>query len=341
METIRHLKSLGVSLKIITGDNHLVAATIGQEMGLSNLNLITGPELQKTSGRALLQKVNEVDIFAEVEPNQKERVILALRKAGNVVGYMGDGINDVSALHAADVAISVDQAVDVAKEAADIVLLEKDLKVLAQGIGEGRSTFANTLKYVFMATSANFGNMFSMAGASLFLPFLPLLPKQILLTNLLTDFPELTIATDRVDPEMVEKPRRWNIRFIRNFMITFGLISSIFDYLTFGVLIFLLKAQPEQFRSGWFIESVISASLIVLVIRTRQPFFKSQPSKYLTLATLLVTGVTLIFPFTPLGELFGFKPLPFYFLLLLAGIMGMYIFSAEAAKKIFYRKIKF
>ena len=233
VETIRHLKSLGVSLKIITGDNHLVAATIGQEMGLSNLNLITGPELQKTSGRALLQKVNEVDIFAEVEPNQKERIILALRKAGNVVGYMGDGINDVSALHAADVAISVDQAVDVAKEAADIVLLEKDLKVLAQGIGEGRTTFANTLKYVFMATSANFGNMFSMAGASLFLPFLPLLPKQILLTNLLTDFPELTIATDRVDPEMVEKPRRWNIRFIRNFMITFGLISSIFDYLDF------------------------------------------------------------------------------------------------------------
>jgi P-type Mg2+ transporter len=341
VETIRHLKSLGVSLKIITGDNHLVAATIGQEMGLSNLNLITGPEIQKTSGRALLQKVNEVDIFAEVEPNQKERVILALRKAGNVVGYMGDGINDVSALHAADVAISVDQAVDVAKEAADIVLLEKDLKVLAQGIGEGRSTFANTLKYVFMATSANFGNMFSMAGASLFLPFLPLLPKQILLTNLLTDFPELTIATDRVDPEMVEKPRRWNIRFIRNFMITFGLISSIFDYLTFGVLIFLLKARPEQFRSGWFIESVISASLIVLVIRTRQPFFKSQPSKYLTMATLLVTGVTLIFPFTPLGELFGFKPLPSYFVLLLAVIMGMYIFTAEAAKKIFYRKMKF
>jgi Mg2+-importing ATPase len=341
VEAIRHLKSLGVSLKIITGDNHLVAATIGQEIGLSGLKIITGPELQKTGNRALLQKVNEVDIFAEVEPNQKERVILALRKAGNVVGYMGDGINDVSALHAADVAISVDQAVDVAKEAADIVLLEKDLKVLAQGIGEGRRTFANTLKYVFMATSANFGNMFSMAGASLFLSFLPLLPKQILLTNLLTDFPELTIATDRVDPEMIEKPRRWNIRFIRNFMITFGLISSIFDYLTFGVLIFLLKAQPEQFRSGWFIESVISASLIVLVIRTRQPFFKSRPSNYLTRATLIVTGATLIFPFTPLGKLFGFKPLPFYFLFLLTVILGIYIVTVEAAKKIFYRKISF
>jgi Mg2+-importing ATPase len=180
-----------------------------------------------------------------------------------------------------------------------------------------------------------------MAGASLFLPFLPLLPKQILLTNLLTDFPELTIATDRVDPEMVEKPRRWDIRFIRNFMITFGLISSIFDYLTFGVLLFLLRAQPEQFRSGWFIESVISASLIVLVIRSRQPFFKSRPSKYLSLATLLVTGVTLIFPYTPLGRLFGFQALPFYFLLLLAVIMGMYIFTAEVAKKIFYRKMKY
>jgi Mg2+-importing ATPase len=341
VETIRHLKSLGVSLKIITGDNHLVAATIGNAMGLSNLNLITGPQLQKTSGRALLQKVNEVDIFAEVEPNQKERIILGLRKAGNVVGYMGDGINDVSALHAADVAISVNQAVDVAKEAADIVLLEKDLKVLAQGIGEGRTTFANTLKYVFMATSANFGNMFSMAGASLFLSFLPLLPKQILLTNLLTDFPELTIAADRVDRELVEKPRRWDIRFIRNFMITFGLISSIFDYLTFGILLFFLKAQPAQFRTGWFIESVISAALIVLVIRTRRPFLKSRPGRALTWATVMVTGVTLLFPYTPLGPMFGFQALPLYFFPLLALIVGLYIFTAEAAKKIFYRKVTF
>ena len=189
------------------------------------------------SDEALLQRVNEVNVFAEVEPNQKERIILALKKAGNVVGYMGDGINDASALHAADVGISVESAVDVAKEAADIVLLEKDLEVLVQGVREGRATFANTLKYVFMATSANFGNMFSMAGASLFLPFLPLLPKQILLTNLLTDFPEMTIATDSVDGEMVEQPRRWDIRFIRNFMLTFGLVSSVFDYLTFGVLL--------------------------------------------------------------------------------------------------------
>jgi len=339
VETINQLKGMGVALKIITGDNHLVAATIGRQMGLSGLKIITGPELQKTGSRALTQLVLEADIFAEVEPNQKERIILGLRKAGNVVGYMGDGINDVSALHAADVAISVDQAVDVAKEAADIVLLKKDLKVLAQGIAEGRTTFANTLKYVFMATSANFGNMFSMAGASLFLSFLPLLPKQILLTNLLTDFPELTIAADRVDRELVEKPRRWDIRFIRTFMITFGLISSIFDYLTFGVLLFFLRAQPAEFRTGWFIESVISAALIVLVIRTRRPFHKSKPGRALTWATLIVIGATLLFPNTPLGPMFDFQPLPLYFFPLLAVIVGLYIFTAEAAKKIFYQKM--
>ena len=228
---------------------------------------------------ALLRRVVDVDVFAEIEPNQKERIILALKKAGNVVGYMGDGINDASALHAADVGISVESAVDVAKEAADIVLLEKDLGVLVQGVREGRTTFANTLKYVFMATSANFGNMFSMAGVSLFLPFLPLLPKQILLTNLLTDFPEMTIATDRVDSEMVDYPRRWDIKAIRKFMITFGLVSSVFDYLTFGALLTILHATQDQFRTGWFLESVISASLIVLVIRSRKPFFKSRPAK--------------------------------------------------------------
>ena len=237
IETIASLKNLGVALKIITGDNHLVAANVSQQMGLSNTEILTGPDLRQLSDGALLRRVVDVDVFAEIEPNQKERIILALKKAGNVVGYMGDGINDASALHAADVGISVESAVDVAKEAADIVLLEKDLGVLVQGVREGRTTFANTLKYVFMATSANFGNMFSMAGASLFLPFLPLLPKQILLTNLMTDFPEMTIATDRVDSEMVDHPRRWDIKAIRKFMITFGLVSSVFDYFTFGALV--------------------------------------------------------------------------------------------------------
>ena len=287
------------------------------------------------SNEALLHQVRETQIFAEVEPNQKERIILALRQAGNVVGFMGDGINDASALHAADVSLSVDSAVDVAKEAADIVLLEKDLGVLVQGVQEGRMTFANTLKYVFMATSANFGNMFSMAGASLFLSFLPLLPKQILLTNLLTDFPEMTIATDTVDPEMVEKPRRWDINFIRKFMITFGLVSSVFDYLTFGALIWILHATAEQFRTGWFQESVISAAVIVLVIRSRRPFFKSRPGKYLLAATLLVVAATVLFPYTPLGAFFNFQPLTAEFLLIIGLILLFYILSAELVKKAF------
>ena len=286
IDIIGQLKNLGVSLKVITGDNNLVAANFSQQMGLSETKIITGPDLGQLSDNALLQRVSDVDVFAEIEPNQKERIILALQKAGNVVGYLGDGINDASALHAADVGISVESAVDVAKEAADIVLLEKDLGILVQGVREGRMTFANTLKYVFMATSANFGNMFSMAGVSLFLPFLPLLPKQILLTNLLTDFPEMTIATDNVDNEMVDYPRRWDIKVIRKFMMTFGLVSSVFDYLTFGALLLVFHANQDQFRTGWFVESVCSASLVVLVIRSRKSFFRSKPSKYLSIATL-------------------------------------------------------
>jgi len=341
IETIKHLMHLGVSLKIITGDNHLIASTISQQIGLSSPQILAGQELRHMSDEALFQQVNDVEVFAEVEPNQKERIILALRKAGNVVGYMGDGINDASALHAADASISVESAADVAKEAADIVLLEKDLAVLVQGVQEGRKTFANTLKYVFMATSANFGNMFSMAGASLFLPFLPLLPKQILLTNLMTDFPEMAIATDTVDRVMVEQPRRWDIKFIRKFMLTFGILSSVFDYLTFGVLLLVLHAPTDLFRTGWFVESVISASLIVLVIRSHGPIFKSMPGRYLLLATLAIVGVTLIFPFTPLAGIFGFQPLPMLFLSVLGAIVAIYIFAAEMVKKAFYDRVKF
>ncbi len=340
-DTIAGLKKLGVSLKIITGDNHLVAASISKKMGLSDNKIISGPELRQMSDSALLSRVGAVDVFAEIEPNQKERIILALKKAGNVVGYMGDGINDASALHAADVGISVDTAADVAKDAADIVLLEKDLGVLVEGVKEGRTTFANTLKYVFMATSANFGNMFSMAGISLFIPFLPLLPKQILLTNLLTDFPEMTIATDNVDDEMINYPRRWDIKAIRKFMITFGLVSSVFDYLTFGLLLIIIHANEGQFRTGWFLESVISASMIVLVIRSRKPFFKSRPGKYLLIATLTIAVVTIILPFTPLGHLFGFSPLSLTTYLLLLLIVVLYIISAEITKNIFYKKVKF
>ena len=340
-ETIGELKHLGISLKVITGDNQLVARSISQQVGFPSPRVLTGPELHEMSDEALLMQVNGVDVFAEVEPNQKERIILALKKAGNVVGYLGDGINDASALHAADVGLSVDTAVDVAKESADIVLLEKDLGVLVDGVKEGRKTFANTLKYVFMATSANFGNMFSMAGASLFLSFLPLLPGQILLTNLMTDFPETTIGTDNVDAAMVEGPRRWNVSSIRDFMIVFGVTSSVFDYMTFGVLLLVLRSSTDLFRTGWFVESVISASLIVLVIRTRGPFFKSAPGKYLLMTTLVIVGAAVILPFTPLGSLFGFTPPPISFLLAMAAIVALYILFAEVVKRVVYKRIGF
>ncbi len=334
--TVAELAGLGVRLKIISGDNAVVAARIGQEAGLANPAVLTGAELQALSDQALPVRAQACDIFAEVEPNQKQRLIVALRRAGHVVGYLGDGINDAPALHAADVGLSVQGAVDVAKEAADIVLLEQDLAVLADGIREGRRTFANTLKYVFMATSANFGNMLSMAGASLLLPFLPLLPKQILLTNLLTDLPEMTIATDRVDADWIARPRRWDIAFIQRFMLCFGLVSSVFDFLTFGVLLLVLRSDAAHFRTGWFVESVVSAASIVLVVRTRGPLLASRPSRSLALATLLVVVATLLLPSTPLGRLFGFVPLPPLFLALLGLILLGYVLSAELVKRWFY-----
>ncbi len=340
VEAIARLQKLGVALKIITGDNALVAESISKQAGIPAPELLTGSELAKMSHAALIQRAPRVHVFAEVEPDQKERIIFALRKAGHVVGYMGDGINDVAALHAADVSLSVAEAVDVAKEAADIVLLEKDLGVLEKGIREGRTTFANTLKYVCMATSANFGNMFSMAGASLFLSFLPLLPTQVLMTNLLTDFPEMTIAGDSVDAEMVDVPRRWNLKFIVWYMVVFGLVSSICDYLTFGVLLFLLHANPAQFRTGWFVESVVTASVIVLVIRTRRPFFRSKPSPALLYTTLLAVAVVLVLPYLSLGRVFGLVPLTPAFLAALAVIMLFYVVVTEIAKWFFYRHIR-
>src|SRR5579862_7808076 len=277
---------------------------------------------------ALRVRVGVVDIFAEIEPNQKERLIIALKQAGYVVGYIGDGINDASALHVADVGISVANAVDVAKEAADIVLLEKDLSVLENGVREGRITFANTLKYVFMATSANFGNMFSMAGASLFLPFLPLLPTQILLTNLMTDFPEMTIATDNVDAEWIDQPHRWDIKFIQRFMIVFGLANSMCDYITFGFLLFVMHSTPIQFRTGWFIENVVTAALIVLVVRTRRPFYKSKPSRPLFIATLASVAVVLLIPISPARHVLGLEPLPLSFIAMLVGLLVLYVVVA-------------
>jgi len=335
--TISQLGQLGVALKVITGDNALIAKSLAAQIGLSAPRILTGGQLQKMSNAALLHAAPLTDIFAEVEPNQKERIIILLKKAGHVVGFMGDGINDAPALHAADVGISVNSAVDVAKEAADIVLLDQDLQVLVEGIMEGRKTFANTMKYIFMATSANFGNMFSMAGASLFLPFLPLLPKQVLLTNLLTDFPEMAIATDKVDELQVQAPQRWDMHFIRRFMVTFGLLSSVFDYLTFGILLWLFHANEKVFQTGWFTESVISAILIVLVVRTRLAFFKSLPGKYLSAATLLVLVLVLIIPVTPMMDWFNFTRLPLsYYGWMILTIAG-YILTAELAKQWFYQ----
>jgi Mg2+-importing ATPase len=338
-EILVNLNKLGVKLKIITGDNALVAKSLAIQVGIKDPRIITGVDLQKMSDAALMHHAPLTDIFAEVEPNQKERIITMLKKAGNVVGFMGDGINDAPALHIADVGISVNTAVDVAKEAAEIVLLSRDLGVLANGIIEGRKTFTNTMKYIFMATSANFGNMFSMAGASLFLPFLPLLPKQILLTNLLTDFPEMAIATDRVDQINIQTPQHWDLAFIRRFMIIFGLLSSIFDYLTFGVLLYVFHAKEKAFQTGWFIESVISATLIVLVVRTRLPFFKSLPGKYLSIATGFILLFVLALPLTPISLWFGFARLPIIFYGWMLLIVACYIIAAEIAKRWFYSKL--
>ena len=339
-KTIVNLKNLGVTLKVITGDNRRVALHVAQATGMPVTGILTGAELNQMHDEALWRRADQVNLFAEVDPNQKERIISALRKTGHVVGYMGDGINDAPALHAADVGISVENAVDVAKEAADFVLLEQDLDVLRLGIEEGRHTFANTLKYVSMTTSANFGNMFSMAGLSLFLPFLPLLPKQILLNNFMTDLPAMTLATDSNDPEMVAEPRRWNVNFIRNFMIVFGLISSVFDYLTFGVLLLVLRAGESQFRTGWFIESSLTELFILLVVRTRRSLFKSKPGRWLWFSTLLVGLATLILPYLPgVGPIFGFVPLPPLMMALLLAITCLYVAANEVAKHIFYRKV--
>ena len=344
-DTITALNGLGIQLKIITGDNKLVAQFTAETVGMPVLGVVTGAEIAIMSAEALLHAANNANLFAEVDPNQKEQIILALKKMNHVVGYMGDGINDAPPLHAADVGLSVSNAADVAKDAADFVLLKQDLSVLQNGIIEGRKTFANTLKYVFMAVSANFGNMFSVAGASLFLPFLPMLPKQILLINFLTDFPEFTIAGDHVDQMMLDKPRRWDIAFIRRFMLVFGLLSSVFDYLTFGALLILPKLitlpantnAQALFHTTWFTESILSATLVVFALRTRLPFFKSLPSQLMVIVTVIVGLITLVLPYTPLAGPLEFVPMPLIYLIGVLIIVILYFLSAEAIKQMFYR----
>jgi P-type Mg2+ transporter len=337
-DVIQGLRQLEVELKIITGDNRFVSRHMAEQIGLDPEALISGEELENLRDEALWKVAERTSIFAEVDPNQKERIILALKKTGHIVGYMGDGINDAPSLHAAEVGISVNNAVDVAKEAADFVLMEQDLAVLRQGILEGRKTLANTLKYVFMATSANFGNMFSMAGASIILPFLPMLPKQILLVNFMTDLPEMMIAGDRVDDSAVERPRRWEIGFLRRFMLVFGSLSSVFDFLTFGFLLWFIRADQTLFHTGWFVESVVSACAIVFVLRTQSPFYRSRPGRGLLYGSFLVILAAVALPYTPLAGPFGFEPLPVPYLLALGAIVLLYFLAAEATKRWFFHR---
>ncbi|WP_367773972.1 magnesium-translocating P-type ATPase [Flavobacterium sp. WC2421] len=338
-EAIEKLKKLQVNLKIISGDNKNVSKSTALKIGIKNPVIITGQELYKISPEALKQLVKKTHIFAEVEPQQKERIIQALRKT-YTVAYMGDGINDVSAINVADVGISVENAVDVAREAADFVLMEKDLTVIIDGIKEGRKTFANTLKYIFINTGSTFGNMFSVAIASLLLPFLPMLPKQILLTNFITDFPYLTIASDNVDQEQLRKPGKWNLKFIRNYMIIFGIHSSIFDVITFLILFYILKVKESAFQTAWFIESILTELFILFIIRTHKNFFKSKPGKYLFILSVLGLLITIALPYIPFADKIGLSPLPLFNLVLMLLIVATYIITADLLKVWFFKKYR-
>jgi len=336
-EALGRLAALGITVKVVTGDNAAVAVKVCHELGLAGAAALTGGDLDELDDGALAQAIDGTTVFARVTPEQKARLVRVQRRSGGGVAFLGDGVNDALALHAADVGISVETASDVAKDAADVILLEKDLDVLADGVTEGRRIFANTVKYVLMGTSSNFGNMFSAAGASLFLSFLPMLPSQILLNNLLYDASQLAIPTDNVDPEQLRRPSHWDIGFIRRFMLTFGPLSSVFDGLTFAVMIWAFHSGPEQFRSGWFVESLATQTLIILSIRTRRvPFFRSHPSLPLTLAALAVVTVGALLPATPLAHALGFRPLPLAFFAALAGMVVGYLALIEVGKRWFY-----
>ncbi|NRP74795.1 Magnesium-transporting ATPase, P-type 1 [Ensifer psoraleae] len=336
-ESLKALAKRGIGLKMVTGDNRHVAVHLADTIGLRASRVLTGAELSKMTMDSLFARAPETDLFVEIDPNQKERVIEALRRAGHVVGYLGDGINDAPALHEADVGISVDGAVDVAREAADIVLLKRDLNVLLRGIDDGRRSFANTMKYISITTSANFGNMISMAFASMFLPFLPLLAKQILLNNLLSDVPALAIAGDKVDREETRNPRRWDIRYVRRFMVSFGLISSLFDLVTFAGLVLLVNAAPATFQTAWFVESLLTELAIVLIVRTRSFFWRSRPGGLLSFLTLTTAIVAVALPYAPFAEYFGFVPLPWPIMAGLLLITMMYLLSSEFTKLRFVR----
>jgi Mg2+-importing ATPase len=339
IDSIQKLEDLGVSIRIITGDNRFAAARVGQDIGLAETNILTGPELDRLSAEALAVQVRDVNIFAEIEPNQKERIVKALQASGMSIGYMGDGINDIAAINAADIGISTNNAVAVAREAADYVLLEKDLMVVADGVIEGRKSFANSMKYIFITTGATFGNMFSVAAASLMLPFLPMLPKQILLNNLVSDMPFLSIASDHVEESQLAKPQAWNLRMIRIYMIVFGIHSSLFDFLTFYLLWGYFDLSGSPFQTGWFMESGITEILILLVIRTRLPVYKSHPGKLLLALCLLAIAINLYLPFSPFAGILGLSVAHMQQLAGILAILVLYMVSADLLKLVFFRRM--
>ena len=336
--TIRDLTNLGIRIKVISGDNRHVTAHLAEAVGLDPKSILTGDELAKLKDEALWHLAPRTDLFVEVDPQQKERIVRALQRTGHAVGYLGDGINDAPALHAADVGISVDQAVDVARESADIILLKPDLDVLRRGVEDGRRTFANTLKYICITTSANFGNMVSMALAAPLLPFLPLAAKQILLNNFLSDLPSIAISTDNVDPETVTRAQRWQIKDVQRFMIVFGLISSVFDVVTFAILLLVFHADQATFQTTWFVISLLTELAVVLVLRTHRPAFRSRPSRLLLWTTVTVSIAALAIPFLgPLASVFGFVPLSALQMGAVLVIVAGYIAATEGAKAWFYR----
>ncbi len=330
LETLRRD---GVEVKILTGDNELVARRVCHEVGLDVENFLAGEDVDRLGDPALAALAERTALFARVSPAQKNRILLALKRRGHVVGFLGDGINDAPSLHAADVGISVSSAVDVAREAADIILLKRSLRVLHEGIREGRKSFGNVMKYLLMGTSSNFGNMFSMAAASLFLPFLPMLPTQILLNNFLYDLAQVTIPTDRVDPSYIRKPQRWNIGVIRDFMLWVGPVSSVYDFLTFFVLLKVFHASEAFFHTGWFVESLATQTLVLFVIRTAGNPLRSRPSGALTATTISVVLVGVFLPFSPAAAALGFVPLPGSFFLFLLAVVGSYLFVVELVKR--------
>jgi Mg2+-importing ATPase len=341
-QAIAKLKDMAVDVKVLTGDNELVAKKICEELQIPLKKTVLGSELTQMSSAEIKVAVEESSIFARITPEQKLDIIKALKANGHVVGFMGDGVNDAPALYEADVGVSVDSAADVSKDAADIVLLEKDLLTLANGIQEGRKTFGNTNKYILMGTSSNFGNMFSAAAASVFLPFLPMTALQIIFMNLFYDISNMTLPTDHVDEEETKRPKHWDIGFIRKFTLFFGPFSSLYDFLTYGIMLFIFGASEALFQSGWFVESFWTEVLVIFVIRTRRiPFARSRPGKWLTVLTILCVAIGTIIPFTILGGFLGFTQLPMQYWILLFLMVATYLLLVDAGKVFFYRICKF